>query len=102
MAQYPNSGKLSSNRYKDTPAKPDMVGELVMERSALKQLLEEHDGDDIVIKLGVWKMTGQYGEWFRMSWNNYKAKPKDNPYVEPTPAAPPKPPVEIDDSDVPF
>jgi hypothetical protein len=41
MAQYPNSGKLSANKYKDTPAKPDMVGELTMDRSALKQLLEE-------------------------------------------------------------
>jgi hypothetical protein len=102
MAQYPNSGKLSGNKYKDTPAKPDMVGELVMDRSALKQLLEEHDGDDITIKLGAWKMSGQYGEWFRMSWNNYKPKPKDNPYVAPTPVVPPKPQVEIDDSDVPF
>ena len=100
MAQYPNSGKPSTNRYKDTPAKPDMVGELVMDRSALKQLLEEHDLDDIVIKLGAWKMTGQYGEWLRMSWNNYK--PKDSPYVPPQPAAAPKQPDVLDDQDVPF
>ena len=61
MAQYPNSGKLSANRYKDAPNKPDMVGELVMDRSALRTLLEETDSDDIVIKLGVWKMSGEYG-----------------------------------------
>jgi hypothetical protein len=101
MAQYPNSGKLSTNKYKDTPAKPDMVGELTMYRSALKQLLEEHVADDIVIKLGAWKMTGQYGEWLRMSWNNYKPKPKDNPYVPAAKPAPKKPDT-LDDQDVPF
>jgi|GEM_PF-6042454 len=53
MAQYPNSGKLSANRYKDAPNKPDMVGELTMDRSALRTLLEETDSDDIVIKLGA-------------------------------------------------
>jgi len=101
MAQYPNSGKLSANKYKDAPNKPDMVGEIVMERSALKQLMEQHDLDDIVIKLGAWKMSGQYGEWLRMYWNNYTPKPKDNPYVAPKTAAPP-PRAEVDDSDVPF
>jgi len=55
---------------------------------------------DIVIKLGAWKMTGQYGEWLRMSCNNYKPKPKDNPYVSPKPA--PKQLDVIDDQDVPF
>ena len=100
MAQYPNSGKLSANRYKDTPNKPDMVGELVMDRSALRTLLEETDSDDIVIKLGAWKMSGQYGEWFRMSWNNYKPKPKDNPYVPPRQEPPRQQPIDSDD--VPF
>jgi hypothetical protein len=102
MAQYPNSGKLSANRYKDAPNKPDMVGELTMDRSALKQLMEQHDMDDIVIKLGAWKMTGQYGEWLRMSWNNYTPKPKDNPYVPPKPAAAPKQPDVLDDDSIPF
>jgi hypothetical protein len=46
-------------------------------------------------------MSGQYGEWLRMSWNNYKPKPKDNPYV-PAAKPAPKPPIEVDDSDVPF
>ena len=101
MAQYPNSGKLSANRYKDAPNKPDMVGELVMDRSALRTLLEETDSDDIVIKLGVWKMSGEYGEWFRMSWNNYKPKPKDNPYVPPRQEQP-RQQKPLDDQDIPF
>jgi hypothetical protein len=100
MAQYPNSGKLSANKYKDAPNKPDMVGELTMDRSALRTLLEETDSDDIVIKLGAWKMSGQYGEWFRMSWNNYKPKPKDNPYVPPRQEQPRQQPIDSDD--VPF
>jgi hypothetical protein len=97
MAEYPNSGKLSANRYKDTEKKPDLTGEIIMERSALKGLLEEHNGDDIIIKLSGWNMSGQYGPWTRLSWNNYKPKPKDE-YQRPQ-KADPKP---IDDSDVPF
>jgi len=39
--KYPNSGKLSANRYKDNEKKPDVVGELIMTRSALKELMGE-------------------------------------------------------------
>lgn len=98
MSQYPNSGKLSKNNYKQSPKQPDMTGQLVMERSTLKSLLEEHDGDDIVIKLSAWNMTGQYGDWLRLSWNNYKPEFK-------TQYAPPAKPAandQIDDKDVPF
>ena len=72
---YPNSGKLSSNRYKDgDPRKPDFVGEIVMTRQTLKQHMEEHDGDDIVIKLSGWNRQGSYGEFISVSWNSYKKK----------------------------
>jgi hypothetical protein len=95
MAQYPNSGKLSPNKYKESgDKKPDKVGELVMERSALKKLLEETDEDDITIKLSCWDMSGNYGPWFRLAWNNYK--PKENT----EPARPKQAP--IDDQDIPF
>ena len=72
--KYPNSGKMSANRYKDKPTKPDVVGEIVMTRSALKELMSEHDGDDIVIKLSAWNRSGQYGNFLSISWNNYKKK----------------------------
>ena len=96
MAQYPNSGKLSPNKYKDASdnRKPDKTGELIMERSALKKLLEETDEDDIVIKLSCWDMSGNYGPLFRLAWNNYK--PKENA----EPARPKQAP--IDDQDIPF
>lgn len=96
--KYPNSGKLSANRYKDNEKKPDLVGEIVMTRQALKGLLEETDEDDITIKLSGWNMEGQYGAWTRLAWNNYK-KPTDGNV-----AIPPKQqslPAE-DDQDIPF
>ena len=94
--KYPNSGKLSANRYKDNEKKPDVVGELIMTRSALKELMGEHDDDDIVIKISGWNMEGQYGPWTRLAWNNYKPKTNDNVV---------KPSVQQaieDDGDVPF
>ena len=99
--QYPNSGKLSHNKYKaEGDKKPNWTGEITMERSALKELLGQHDGDDIIIKLSGWDMSGDYGPWMRLSWNNYKPQPREqiNPYAKPK--APPPP--EEDNSDVPF
>lgn len=91
---YPNSGKLSNNRYKDgDQRKPDMVGEIVMQRSALKSLLEEHDGDEIVIKLSAWNRSGQYGNFLSISWNNYKKK-EDGPK--------PQQSLPNEDQDIPF
>jgi len=97
--QYPNSGKLSNNKYKEQgDKKPDMHGEIVMTRSVLKQLLEETDEDDITIKLSAWAMEGNYGPWMRLSWNNYKPKKEDVPQQQ---AAPQKE-LPDDDQDIPF
>lgn len=98
--EYPNSGKLSHNKYKTAgDKKPDMNGEIVMQRSALKGLLEEHAEDEITIKLSGWQMSGQYGPWIRLSWNNYKRPENDaKPFYGKAPA--PRPPVP--DEDVPF
>ena len=98
--KYPNSGKLSANRYKDNPKKPDLVGEIVMQRSALKELMMEHTDDEIVIKLSGWNMDGQYGTWTRLSWNNYKPKTDGN-VSKPAPAQQQRS-LPDDDQDVPF
>jgi len=104
--QYPNSGKLSHNKYKEEgDKKPNWTGEITMERSALKELLGQHDEDDIVIKLSGWDMSGNYGPWMRLSWNNYKPQPKDGqapPSGRPAPKAPPPPADDDADNDLPF
>lgn len=98
--KYPNSGKLGTNRYKDNPKKPDVVGEIVMQRSTLKELMAEHDGDEIVIKLSGWNMEGNYGAWTRLSWNNYKPKQDGGGNVSNEP--PKQSAIPVEDDDIPF
>lgn len=95
---YPNSGRLSNNKYKDSDKKPDMTGEIVMKRRALQELLSEHDGEDIVIKLSGWNRSGQYGNFISLAWNNYKKKEEAAPAQKPEPAQQ----VDLDSEDVPF
>ena len=96
--QYPNSGKLSTNKYKEPgDKKPDMHGEIIMERSTLKKLLEETDEDGILIKLSAWHMEGNYGPWMRLAWNNYK--PQQQPQQQQAPA---QQSMDDDTDDVPF
>jgi hypothetical protein len=72
---YPNSGKLSPNKFKNNdPKKPDVTGELIMQRSALLGLLKENQDEEIVIKLSGWKRQGNFGHFLSISWNNYKKK----------------------------
>jgi hypothetical protein len=95
MAIYPNKGKLSVNSYKTKDNQPDHKGEIVMSRSTLKELMAEHDGDEIVIKLSGYNADGQYGPWIKLSWNNYKPADESAPR-KPVHQAP------LDDSDIPF
>jgi hypothetical protein len=75
-----------------------MHGEITMERSTLKKLLEETDEDGIVIKLSAWHMEGNYGPWMRLSWNNYK-KPQEQ---EQPRQAPQQQSMDDDSDDIPF
>lgn len=106
-AQYPNSGRLAPNKYKDNPKKPDLKGEIKMTREAMRQLAMEQTGDEITIKLSAWNMDGQYGPWLRLSWDNYK-KPEGQgfPQRQQTNGAPqqpaPRPQYPSDNSDIPF
>ena len=72
--QYPNSGSLNVNKFKKEGDKaPNLNGQIIMERSALKRLLDEQ-GDEITIKLSAWTMPDAgRGKWLRLSWNNYKS-----------------------------
>ena len=88
--QYPNSGSLSVNKFKKEGDKaPNLNGSIIMERSALKRLLDEQ-GDEITIKLSAWTMPDSgRGKWLRLSWNNYKSD-------KPTPSK------SQDSEDIPF
>jgi len=78
--QYPNSGSLNVNKFKKEGDKaPNLNGSIIMERSALKQLLDEQ-GDEITIKLSAWTMPDSgRGKWLRLSWNNYKSDKPASP-----------------------
>jgi hypothetical protein len=95
--KFPNSGRLNYSQRKLHPKSPDLYGELVLERSYLRTLLNEIEGDDIPVKLDAWQNDGQYGTYFSIKVNTWK-KPEGEQPQPPRPQAPPP----ADESDVPF
>jgi hypothetical protein len=71
---------------------------MVFDRSFLRNLLNEIEGDDIPIKLSGWQKEGNYGPWFSIKVNTWK--PEIN--SEPPKAAPRQDSIPTDDSDIPF
>ena len=65
------------------------------DRSFLRTLLNDIEGDDIVIKLDAWQQDGNYGPWFSIKVNTYK-KPEEAAPVQKQ-AAP-----VLDEGDLPF
>jgi hypothetical protein len=94
--EYPNSGKLSPNKWKKDK-QPDMKGQISLERSLLKRLMNETDDDDIVIKLSGWNRTGQYGEFINISYDSYKKPDEPIERVEQ-----PKQKKIVEDDSIPF
>ncbi len=92
--KFPNSGRLNYSQRKIHPKSPDLYGELVLDRTFLKNLMEQTDEDDIPIKLDAWQNEGQYGAWFQLKVNTYK---KEGGNVTTSAPAPP-----ADNSDLPF
>lgn len=95
MSTFPNSGRLNYSRQKINQSSPDLYGEIAIERGLLRQLLEETDEDNIVIRLSGWEKNGNYGPWFSIKVNTWKK-------TEPPLTAPPAPSPVVDDSDLPF
>ncbi len=101
--KFPNTGILSKVKSRLHPRSPDMGGEINIERSLLRQLMDEQDGDDLKIKLSGWTRAGEFGEFISLAVNTYKPQVTD--------AAPQQRLVEnpdakkatpVDNSDVPF
>lgn len=98
--QYPNSGALFT-RDKKSEKSPEWGGEITMEVSLLKRLIEESDGDGVKIKLSGWVRQGNRGEFISIKYDDFKPMSQDRQFNEPRQA--PKPaPVEMDNEDLPF
>jgi hypothetical protein len=103
MSKYPNSGIISDAKTRVHPNSPDMNGDITIDKSLLRQMMDEQDGDEIKIKLSGWKKEGAYGAFISIKVNTYKPPVAD--------AAPQQRLVEnpdaktatpVDQSDVPF
>lgn len=92
--QYPNSGALFYAKNRVHPNSPDLTGELFIDRSLLRQMLDETDEDDIKIRLSAWQKQGRNGDFFSIKVNTYK-KPDDQQAQHKAPPA-------LDDGDIPF
>ena len=99
--QYPNSGALFTRDKKSEKA-PEWGGEITMEVSLLKTLIEESDGDGVKIKLSGWVRQGTNGEFIGIKYDSFKPTNQNRDYNEPRQAPKPAPMNDMDDSDIPF
>ena len=97
--QYPNSGALFMREKKSEKA-PEWGGEITMEVSLLKKLIEESDGDGVKIKLSGWVRQGNRGEFISIKYDDFKPMSQDRQFSAPRQAPAPQQP-SIDD-DLPF
>lgn len=93
MNKYPNSGALFYAQNRVHPNSPDLTGDISVDRSLLRQMLDETDEDDIKIRLSGWEKQGARGPFFSLKVNTYK---------RPEGQAKPQAALPVDDSDVPF
>jgi hypothetical protein len=99
MNKYPNSGALFYSQNRVHPNSPDLTGDISIDRSLLRQMLDETDEDSIKIRMSGWEKQGARGPFFSLKVNTYK-KP-DAPKGETTPLTVGQN-GEIDDRDIPF
>jgi len=96
--QYPNSGALFT-RDKKSEKSPEWGGEINMEISLLKRLIEESEDDGVKIKLSGWVRQGNRGEFISLKYDDFKPMSQDRQFNAPR-QAPAQ--AEINDDDIPF
>ena len=97
MAKYPNSGIISDAKTRIHPNSPDMNGDLTIDKSLIRQMMDEQDGDEVKIKLSGWKKEGNYGPFISIKVNTYKPPVAPQQRLDDHPDSKP-----VDNSDVPF
>ena len=102
----PNTGSLFHNNRKQSDNHPDMRGDLHLDRSFLRGLLDKVEGDLITISISAWNKQSQRTgtEYLSMSASEpFVRKAEPSRYErEPQYATGVKSKIEIDDGDVPF
>jgi hypothetical protein len=86
---YPNSGALWPNKMRASDSQPNVRGDIKLERSFLKELLNDTDEELIVVSLSGWTKEYKDGKYISLK--------ASKPFVKNEP----KPPVN-DDDDIPF
>ena len=72
-----------------------------MEKSLIKQLMQESEGDGVLIKISGWVRQGSRGEFISLKYDSFKPQPqeRERQISEPTRRAPPP---DLSDDDLPF
>jgi hypothetical protein len=87
---YPNTGVLWPNKNRQSESHPNSRGDIKIERSFLKELLNETDDELIVIALSGWTKEYKDGKFISLK--------ASKPFVK----TDSKPTLKIDEEDIPF
>ena len=73
--EYPNTGALMPSTVRKSDKAPDFWGDIKFDRSYLKTLINDTDGDVITVKLSAWKRESKAGNRFlSLAVNTYEQK----------------------------
>lgn len=99
----PNTGTMFQNTYKKSDNHPDMKGDLFLDRSFLRSMLDETEGDIVKLSVSAWNAQSQRTgtEYISMSVSKPYVK-QASPMGEPQYSPGVKNPPPVDDEDVPF
>jgi hypothetical protein len=98
-------GVLYPNKYKDTPNKPDITGELTLTKEIMRQLVSQiKEGKEAGLRLAVWERESKAGNPYKyVSFEPIVPKPKqDNGYQKKAAPAPAPKAEEDFNDDIPF
>ena len=99
--KYPNSGIISDAKTRIHPNSPDMNGDLTIDKSLLREMMQEQEGNEVKIRLSGWRKQGNYGDFISIKVNTYK-KPDAAPQQRLEDLPDNNSATPVSDSDIPF